>query len=345
MAEKRTNATLTLFPRACAHTTRESTSSTHARKVFYLDDRSVRASVTHWWPRRGLKLTESVDDGHGLVLRRETGNYDKSQESVALREPRGMLRLPDGRIIITSSSTGHESIFELGACAGRVVAPIAHWTADREKLKHPYGLALSADGDAVYVSNQNNGRVERFATKDGAYEADLADLGDKDDKVRGIASDGRGAVFIAVEGNDAIVVVNESGEAIGDFEATNPVGLAYDAANGVLLVGCNGDDHPRVEAYAVDDWVNAAGLHSPKLVATFTDRGLSHPAGLAVDYERSLLYVISQDAGTVLAFDYGVDVLAAGGSDAARAVVASGLDRPEQLLLASCDLGDLISTI
>ncbi|MDH3944420.1 MAG: NHL repeat-containing protein, partial [Anaerolineae bacterium] len=121
--------------------------------------------------------------------------------------------------------------------------------AEDGTFREPWGVALSPDGQYVYVADTWNHRVQKF-TSEGDFITAWGTFGDNGvDEYgfygpRGIAVDNDGHVLVSDTGNKRIMIYDEDGEflsqlggfglGLGQFD--EPVGLTIDRESGLLYV-------------------------------------------------------------------------------------------------------------
>ena len=171
----------------------------------------------------------------------------------------------------------------------------------------PAGIAIDASGK-VYVSDQNNARVEVF-TPDGGYLDQFGSGGDGNgelDLPLGIACDAAGNLYVADYQNDRVQRFAANGTYLGQWGATGsqngafsgPVDVAIDAAGDVYVA-----DHgnARIQKFtALGGFVRAFGGPGSG------DGQLNGPLGVAVDrvgdvfvaeYNNDRVQKFDQDGG------------------------------------------------
>lgn len=209
------------------------------------------------------KQTAFNSTRQGLASYRDAGRFDS-----AFRLPDGIVIAPNGAIYVADA--GNHSIrriiqtggqFTVDTVAGNGVPGFADGTAENSRFNTPTALALSLDGNFLFVADTNNGRVRRI------------DLVNK--QVSTVAGGGEGDV-----------VDGPGGEAI----FSQPIGLALDF-DGVLYVSEFGtSDIRRVDAAGnVTTLAGGGGLKlrdGPGLDARF-----NQPRGLAIDRQQGVVYV------------------------------------------------------
>lgn len=200
----------------------------------------------------------------GIASYRDAGMFDS-----AFRLPDGILIAPNGTIYIADagnsvirriSQNGGQSVVE--TIAGNGVPGFADGVAARARFNTPTALALSADGNFLFVADTNNNRVRRI---------DLANR-----RVSTLAGGGGGATTLDGPGGQATLL--------------QPIGLALDS-DGVLYVAEFGaSDIRRIDP--AGNVTSVAGGGSLKLRDGLgIDARFNLPRGLAIDTQRGVLYI------------------------------------------------------
>lgn len=186
----------------------------------------------------------------------------------AFRLPDDILIAPDGRIYIADagnhairriSQSGGQSVVE--TIAGNGVPGFADGGATNSRFNTPTALALSADGNFLFVADTNNNRVRRI------------DLANK--RVTTFAGGGAG--------------LTEDGPG-GEAALFQPIGLALDST-GILYVSEFGaSDIRRIDPAAnVTTVAGGGGLKLRDGSGIFSR--FNQPRGLAIDKQQGILYI------------------------------------------------------
>jgi YYY domain-containing protein len=206
-----------------------------------------------------------------------------------LREPRGAAVDGQGRVWIADFGHSRLRVFDphggfLGGWGGRGAGEFG--------FKELCGIAIA--GDAMYVADTWNGRVQAFTTA-GVLRASTGDLYGP----RGVAVAPDGRVWVADTGNHRVVsydallqdrrIFGKRGTAVGEF--TSPIGIAA-APSGAIYVADAGNQ--RIQVLGPDGAVRGA-------FAVAGWAGNAEP-GLTVDSDGTL-YATDPAAGLVLALD------------------------------------------
>ena len=200
----------------------------------------------------------------GIASYRDAGLFDS-----AFRLPDDILIAPDGTIYIADAGNsvirritqnGGQSVVE--TIAGNGVPGFADGTAERARFNTPTALALSADGNFLFVADTNNHRVRRVDLVNRRVST-VAGGGGKGESLDGL---GGQAVFV------------------------QPIGIALDS-DGVLYVAELGlSDIRRIDP--ARNVTTLAGGGSAKLRDGLgLDARFNMPRGLAIDSQRGILYI------------------------------------------------------
>ncbi len=199
----------------------------------------------------------------GLTSYRDAGLLDS-----AFRLPDDILIAPDGTIYIADAGnhairrirqTGGQSVVE--TIAGNGVPGFADGGSVNARFNTPTALALSADGNFLFVADTNNNRVRRI---------DLAN--------RRVSTLAGGASGPSVDGPG------------GEAALFQPIGLALDS-DGVLYVSEFGaSDIRRIDSAGNVTTVAGGGGVKLRDGSGIFSR-FNQPRGLAIDAQRGILYV------------------------------------------------------
>jgi sugar lactone lactonase YvrE len=125
-------------------------------------------------------------------------------------------------------------------------------------MQTPTAVALSPDGQRLYVSCSSIGTVLMFDFENGRAERAATAEGFKPKRPFGLAVDGEGNLYVGDQGEGVVWVYDKLGKPvrrIGPGMFTRTVGLAFDVKRQQLYVvdGSNGvSENHRVEVFAPD---------------------------------------------------------------------------------------------
>jgi len=195
----------------------------------------------------------------GLASYRDAGLLDS-----AFRLPDDILIAPNGAIYIADAANhAIRKITQSGVqtVAGNGVPGFADGTAANARFNTPTALALSADGNFLFVADTNNNRVRRIDLVNGR-----------------VSTFAGGAAGPSVDGPG------------GQAALFQPIGLALDS-DGILYVSELGaSDIRRIDPAAnVTSVAGGAGLKLRDGSGIFAR--FNQPRGLAIDAQRGILYV------------------------------------------------------
>lgn len=188
--------------------------------------------------------------------------------SSEFRQPDEILIAPDGSIYFTDASnhairrivqSGGEVTVE--TVAGNGVPGFADGETANSRFNTPTGLALSPDGNFLYVADTHNNRVRRI---------DLVNR-----RVSTLAGGGTSNTIDA-QGGSAVLF--------------QPIGVAVDSDNVVYVAELTGSDIRRIDP--AGNVTSFAGTGTTKLAdGPGLEAKFNQPRGLAIDRQRGILYV------------------------------------------------------
>lgn len=266
----------------------------------------------------------------------------ESTSDITWDEFRGMTILPSGLLMVNNANKHASKVLAYANCTATdaqrsFVDVVAQGNIDDDSganplLVHPYGVVYSADTSEVAISNQDTCSVSAYEidangsstrgerSVSNTYSSKMCDEGDGI-AVRGIAFDGAGLLYFAVEEEGIYVLNFTTGEQLTKIACDDCVGVVYDTATDTLFVGSNGEDM----IYQFDVYPTLTKIQS--IGGNDDDSVLSHPAGMAV-YGKSL-FVNSQDTNSILEFDITSGAFV-------RTVLKDAPDKLEALILSPC---------
>jgi DNA-binding beta-propeller fold protein YncE len=199
----------------------------------------------------------------GMASYRDAGAFDS-----AFRLPDEMVIAPDGSIYVADAGnstirriveTGGQRVVE--TIAGNGVPGFADGVAQNARFNTPTSIALSLDGNFLFVADTNNGRIRKI---------DLVNR----------------TVSTVAGGGEGEVVDGPGGEAI----FFQPIGLAVDSDGVVFVSEFGASDIRRIDRGGNVTTLAGGGgqklRDGPGLEARF-----NQPRGLAIDRQRRHLFV------------------------------------------------------
>ncbi|MCX6038148.1 MAG: NHL repeat-containing protein, partial [Chloroflexi bacterium] len=230
--------------------------------------------------------------------------------------PHGIAIAPDGTLYVADTNNNRIQHFSADGQFLNAWGSFGDSTAGDAPsgtFNQPWAVAVSPDGEFVYVVDTWNHRIQKF-TASGTplimWGTPLYDPTNNDPfgiwGPRGIAVDARGRVFVADTGNKRILVydadgnfimqIGSEGLSIGQFE--EPVGLAFDP-RGYLYVADTWNQRVQVFAPSED-----GSTYSPFLqwdVAGWYGESLDNKPYLAAD-NQGHIFVTDPEAYRILEF-------------------------------------------
>lgn len=227
--------------------------------------------------------------------------------------PRNAAVAPDGTLYV--ADTGNHRIQHL-ALDGSVLhmwgsfADLASGDAAGGSFNEPWSVAVSPDGQYVYVADTWNHRVQQFTASGtfirtwgyfGQDESSGALWGPRDVVV---LSDGN--VLVTDTGNKRLRLYDAQGNHLSDYgeygfdlgQFDEPVGLAYDASRDIIYVADTWNQRVQVLEYQDGRFIP----QTPWEIAGWYGQSLTNKPYLSVGKD-SQLYIADPEAGRVLVYN------------------------------------------
>lgn len=176
-------------------------------------------------------------------------------------------------------------------------------------LQHPLGIAITPNGNFVYVSDSGAGTIVVFAVESSGklkLVGRTPSLGDRTGQPGLVAVHPSGSFVYTVDGSLGTVAVFKT-TAAGKLSATTTyrVGISTAGPFGIALAAVG----PEVFVYTANrgvDTVSSLVVKSGglKLVGE-CPTGMGYPTGMMADPSGHFLYVVNRDASTVAQFAIG----------------------------------------
>jgi DNA-binding beta-propeller fold protein YncE len=237
-----------------------------------------------------------------------------------LSGPHGIAIAPDGSLYVADTNNNRIQHF---SSDGQIIkewgtfADLNVGAAPTGTFNQPWALALSPDGNFIFVADTWNHRIQKF-TRDGSsikmWGAPLYDPTTTDPSVfwgpRGIAVDQQGRVFVADTGNKRILVYDSDGNFImqigneglsaGQFE--EPVGIAFDSQENLFVADTW---NQRIQVFEPSQDGSSYSILRQWDVAGWYGESLENKPYLAID-QQDHVFATDPEAFRVLEFsNYG----------------------------------------
>ena len=160
------------------------------------------------------RIQKFVPSGSGATFILEFGPAPDGNGQ--FREPAALATGPGATFYVADS--GNFRVQELTTFSASFVRAWGGFGTGAGKFERPAGIAVSADGSHVYVSDSTSGRVQQF-TAGGTFVATLGEPG-QFARPRGIDVDGAGNVYIVDEAGDRIYKFSSAGALIDDWDGS-----------------------------------------------------------------------------------------------------------------------------
>jgi predicted membrane-bound mannosyltransferase/DNA-binding beta-propeller fold protein YncE len=301
----------------------------------YLEDKGQDPSLAAWNPSRTMRLYIRKDvaaqiwdygvqpapeasvadpyEGKGIALAADLTFGETGTAPGQFNAPRGVAIAPDGSLFVADAN--NHRIQHLAA-DGTIIntwgtfADLNSGNAPGGTFNEPWGVAVSLDGQFVYVADTWNHRVQKF-TAGGIFLKMWGTFGQDNDPMslwgpRDLLVDNDGNLLVTDTGNKRIKVFDADGNFISQFgefgledgQFNEPVGIALDRATNRLYVADTWNQRVQVFDYSngnfthVDSW-DISGWYGQSLV---------NKPYIAVG-ANSQVYITDPEAGRVLVYN------------------------------------------
>lgn len=227
----------------------------------------------------GAQSVYVASQGAGTLVALAPGSMAAGAHLVVARSPAQLAPGPHGRLYLTHPDTRQITVVD-----GAGGAILRTYSVPGQA----FGIAVSADGTQLYVSDWAGNRVMRLSAETGALEGAVA-VGHEP---AGIILDRRGTLYVADRESRQVSVVDTAHmKRIGTIPVGEaPFALALNPAEDRLYVANvrSGD-------------VSVIDTAEKRTIATFTVGGM--PYGVAVTPDGARILVSNQQAGTLVVIE------------------------------------------
>jgi uncharacterized protein (TIGR03663 family) len=234
-----------------------------------------------------------------------------------LNGPHGITVAPDGTLYVVDTNNSRIEHF---SADGQLINSWGYFAdgttsaAPLTGLNQPWGVAVSPDGQWVYVTDTWNHRIIKYSA-DGKPVTSwgFSQYGGQDPfgiwGPRGIAVDAKGNVFVSDTGNKRIVAYTADGKYIGQIgsegmdvgQFSEPVGMAFDGLGNLYVADTW---NQRIQSFSIsmntDGTVNFIALKQWDISGWY-GQSLENKPYLTIDNQNHV-FVTDPDLGRVLEF-------------------------------------------
>jgi DNA-binding beta-propeller fold protein YncE len=263
-------------------------------------------------PVEGAEIADPYE-GKGIELAATISLGEPGSGPQQFNAPRGVAVAPDGSIYVADANNHRiqhlaaDGVFikAWGEPSGSIEG-----TPEGGTFNEPWGVAVSPDGEFVYVADTWNHRIQKF-TADGDFLTSwgIFSQGEEPDAFYGprdVIVDNDGNVLVMDTGNKRIKVFDADGNFISQFGGfgfdlgffDEPVGLALDRAANRLYAADTWNQRVQVFAYS-------GGVIEPLTsweINGWYGQSLENKPYMAVD-GAGMLYITDPEAGRVLVYN------------------------------------------
>jgi len=227
--------------------------------------------------------------------------------------PRGIAMAPDGSLFVADSRNNRIVHLKDGKVVntwGTLSILVDDHPPDGT-FNEPWGIAVSPDGQFIYVADTWNHRIQKFSVK-GEYITSWGYFGQNEDEYafwgpRDIAIDSEGNLYISNTGNKRINVFSPKGEFLYKFGSVGyapgqfdePVGIAIDIENDLIFVADTWNQRIQTFQRKGPDAEIPVNIWE---ISSWYGKGLDNKPYLAIGPDGNL-YVSDPEISRVLVFN------------------------------------------
>ncbi len=229
-------------------------------------------------------------------------------------DPRGIALAPDGSLYVADSNNHRIVHIKDGEMINQWgnFSPIdASGNAPAGDFYEPWSVAVSPDGEFVYVADTWNHRIQKF-TAEGEFISMWGFFAQSEDPFafwgpRDISIDGDGNLYVSNTGNKRITIFDPDGNYISQFgsvgfglgEFDEPVGVAVSNESGIVYVADTWNQ--RIQAFIPDNDNNFTPYNSWDITGWY-GQSLDNKPFLTVGDDLNI-YVADPELSRILVFD------------------------------------------
>jgi len=257
-------------------------------------------------------VIDPYEQGQIQLLPDQIIQYDEDGNFL-FNSPRDIAVGPDGSLFVADSKNNRIVHVKDGVVLntwGELSIPMNDIAPDGT-FNEPWGIAVSPDGNYVYVADTWNHRVQKF-TPDGEFITAWGYFGQANEPFafwgpRDVATDSDGNVYVSDTGNKRIHVFSPQGEflrafggvgyALGQFN--EPVGITIDPQSGLVFIADTWNQ--RIQSFAQNGLGDIIPMNSWDISGWY-GQSLDNKPYLAIGPDGHL-YATDPEISRVLVFD------------------------------------------
>lgn len=302
----------------------------------YLEHKGQDPSLAAWNPSRTMRVYIRKDvaaqvweygvqaatpeevladpyEGKGLALAADLQLGSLGGELGQFNSPRNLAVAPDGSVYVADANNHRIQHFAADGALIRAWGSFADGSAGEApggSFNEPWSVAVSPDGQFVYVADTWNHRIQKF-TAEGQFVTAWGIFGQDEGPEalwgpRDVLVDNDGNVLVTDTGNKRIRVYDANGNFISDYgefgfdmgQFDEPVGIALDRNSGRLYVADTWNQRVQVFDYAEGNFTPVTSWE----IAGWYGQSLTNKPYLSVGADGRV-YISDPEAGRVLVYN------------------------------------------